>query len=149
MAKAYGDDLRRKLLEAHDRGEGTLLELAERFSVSGQWAWKISAQRKHSGQMERIEQRRRGRISKITPEVQQQLRRLLREQADATLAELQERMQQGRKLHISLGLLWKTLRKIGLRLKKSHSMPKSRTRKKAASNARSSSKPSARSRRKT
>src|ERR1035441_8646906 len=82
MAKAYGDDLRRKLLEAHDREEGTLLELAERFSVSGQWAWKISAQRKHSGQMERIEQRRRGRISKITPEVQQQLRWLLREQAD-------------------------------------------------------------------
>ena len=41
MAKWYGDDLRRKLLQAHDRGEGTLEQLAERFSVSAPWAWKI------------------------------------------------------------------------------------------------------------
>src|SRR5271157_1488341 len=58
MAKWYGDDLRRKLLQAHDRGEGTLEQLAVRFSVSAPWAWKISAQRKRSGQMERVEQRR-------------------------------------------------------------------------------------------
>ena len=57
MAKSYGDDLRRKLLEAYDRGEGTLDQLVARFSVSLPWTWKISAQRKHSGQMERVEQR--------------------------------------------------------------------------------------------
>ena len=34
MAKWYADDLRRKLLQAHDRGEGTLEQLAQRFSVS-------------------------------------------------------------------------------------------------------------------
>jgi hypothetical protein len=55
MAKWYGDDLRRKLLQAHDRGEGTLEQLAVRFSVSAPWAWKISAQRKRSGQMERVD----------------------------------------------------------------------------------------------
>jgi transposase len=64
MAKSYGDDLRRKLLQAHDRGEGTLEQLAERFSVSAPWAWKISAQRKRSGQMERVEQRR-GTVRKV------------------------------------------------------------------------------------
>src|SRR5271166_4924000 len=37
MAKSYGDDLRRKLLQAHDRGEGTLEQLAQRFSVSARW----------------------------------------------------------------------------------------------------------------
>ena len=58
MAKSYADDLRRKLLQAHDRGEGTLEQLAQRFSVSAAGAWKISAQRKRSGQMERLEQRR-------------------------------------------------------------------------------------------
>jgi hypothetical protein len=42
MAKAYSDDLRRKLLEAHDRGEGSLRVLAKRFGVSVPWAWKIS-----------------------------------------------------------------------------------------------------------
>ena len=43
MAKAYSDDLRRRVLEAHERGEGTLEELAERFSVSLGWVGKISA----------------------------------------------------------------------------------------------------------
>jgi transposase-like protein len=56
MAKAYSDDLRRELLQAYDRREGTLKQLADRFSVSLPWAWKISAQRKHSRQMERVEQ---------------------------------------------------------------------------------------------
>jgi hypothetical protein len=53
MAKSYGDDLRRKLLQAYDRGEGTLEQLAGRFSVSVPWAWKISAQRKRSFQGKR------------------------------------------------------------------------------------------------
>jgi hypothetical protein len=35
MAKAYGDDLRRKFLLAYDQGEETLEELADRFLVSG------------------------------------------------------------------------------------------------------------------
>lgn len=34
MPRAYSDDLRRKILTAHDRGKGTLGELAKRFDVS-------------------------------------------------------------------------------------------------------------------
>ena len=52
MGRAYSDDLRRKLLEAHDRGDGSLRELAKRFGVSAPYAWKISSQRRGSGQME-------------------------------------------------------------------------------------------------
>ncbi len=48
MARAYSDDLRRKLLEAHAAGKGTLAELAERFGVSLAWAWKISSARKQT-----------------------------------------------------------------------------------------------------
>jgi transposase len=86
MAKSYGDDLRRKLLQAHDRGEGTLEQLAARFSVSVPWAWKISAQRKRTGQTERIEQRR-GTVRKVTAEVEQRLRGWVQAQPDLTLAE--------------------------------------------------------------
>ena len=60
MAKWYGDDLRRKLLQAYDGGKERWRKLAQRFTVSVPWAWKISAQRKRSGQMERVEQRRGG-----------------------------------------------------------------------------------------
>jgi transposase len=53
MARAYSDDLRRKLLEAYDRGQGSLSELAQRFGVSRGWAWNISAARKLTGRIER------------------------------------------------------------------------------------------------
>src|ERR1035437_7851740 len=89
MAKAYSDDLRRKILEAHDRKAGSLRELWERFGVSHAWALKISSQRRRTGQMERGEQRH-GSPSRGAPEVEARLRRLLREQADRTLVELQQ-----------------------------------------------------------
>ncbi|MBI2820083.1 MAG: hypothetical protein HYX73_08900, partial [Acidobacteria bacterium] len=43
-------------------------ELAERFGVSNPYPWKISAQRKRTGQMERVEQRH-GSPSRATAEV--------------------------------------------------------------------------------
>src|SRR5208337_2276783 len=120
MAKSYGNDLRRQLLQAYDRGEGTLGQLAARFSVSVPWAWKISAQRKRSGQIERVGQRRGGG-RKFTLEVKQWLRRLLRVNPDLTLAELQRMVAKRYHLHVSIGRLWQVLRQIGLRLKRSRS----------------------------
>jgi len=55
-----------QVAEAHDRGRARWINcdaLLGELAV----AWKISAQRKHSGQMERIEQRR-GSRRKVTPE---------------------------------------------------------------------------------
>ncbi len=127
MAEAYSDDLRRKLLEAHDRGEGSLEELADRFGVSAPWAWKISAQRKRTGQMERVEQRH-GPESKVSEEIGEQLRAWVRQQSDLTLEELQQRLERTRGLHVSIGRLWQVLQRLKLRLKKNRSMPRSRTR---------------------
>ena len=125
MAKSYADDLRRKLLQAYDRGEGTLEQLAERFSVSAPWAWKISAQRKRSGQMERTEQRRGGG-RKVSGEVRARLRGWVQSQPDTTLMELQQKLEKAQHLHVSLGRLWQVLRQMGLRLKKV--TPRQRTR---------------------
>ena len=127
MAKAYSDDLRRKLLQAHDRGEGRLRELAQRFGVSVPWAWKISRQRKQTGQIERIEQRH-GPRSRLTVEVQEKIRRLVKQQPDATLVELQQRLWGNERIRISFQHLWRVLHRRGLRLKKSRSTPKSKIR---------------------
>jgi len=127
MAKAYSDDLRRKLLEAHDRGEGSLRELAKRFGVSVPWAWKISRQRRRTGQMERVEQRH-GPRSRMTPAVQARLRELVRQQPDATLVELQQRLWASARLRVSLQHLWRVLQSMGLRLKKNRSTPKNKIR---------------------
>lgn len=138
MAKAYSDDLRCKLLTAYDRGEGTLKELAKRFSVSYDWAKKISRQRLRSGKMERVAQSRHGAVSRITPEVSAELLRLVREQPDRTLAELQQGLQQSCALLVSTQHLWRVLKRLGVRLKKSHSTQPSGTPKPTGNGARNS-----------
>ena len=145
MATAYSDDLRRKLLEAHQRQEGSLAELAQRFSVSVAWALKISAQFTRSGKMERPAGRPRGPASKITKEIERDLKSWIEQQSDLTLAELQVRLYEQRKLHVSIGRLWGALRDLGLRLKKSRSMPPSRTPKRAVSGGRSGARAAGRS----
>jgi transposase len=127
MARAYSDDLREKLLEAHARGEGSLPELAKRFGVSEGWAWKISAARSRTGKTERPTGNKRGRKSLVTAEVIGYLRSRVKEQPDRTLAELREDLRNSQGVEIGITWLWMVLKQIGLRLKKNRSVPPSRT----------------------
>jgi transposase len=136
MARPYSDDLRRKLLEAFDQGKGNLSELAGHFGVSLGWAWKVSAARKRTGRMERPGYRP-GAKRRFDEPV---LARILRSQPDATLVELQAELENKTGLRVSTQHLWRVVKRMGFRLKKSHSTPKSATRKKTASGAKSSSK---------
>jgi transposase len=129
MAGAYSNDLRRKFLQAYEKGKGTLAELAERFEVSVGWAKKISARRTRTGQIDRPPWRR-GPQSRVTPAVEQWLREQIRRQPDLTLLELQQQLQQARGLRLSIGRLWLALQQMELRLKKSHSTPRNKTRRK-------------------
>jgi transposase len=140
MARAYSDDLRQKLLEAHGRGEGSLPELARRFGVSEGWAWKISAARSRTGKTERPAGNKRGRKSRITAEVIGYLRSRVQQQPDRTLAELQEDLRNSQGVEIGITWLWMVLKQIGLRLKKSHSVPPSRTMNESRRNASSGKK---------
>lgn len=146
MAKPYGDDLRRKILEAYQQGEGTEEALARRFRVSRGYVEKIRGQQLRTGQMERV-RHRPGRKPKFTEPVREQLRDWLRQQPDLTLAELQEKLLGQVELGVSRPSLWTVLRKMGLRLKKSHSTPSNATRKRTSGGGKSSSRPSRRSRR--
>jgi transposase len=116
MAKPYGDDLRCKLLQAYERGEGTLQQLAKDFGVSAAWAWKISAQRKRSGQMGRMEQRRGGR-RKYTADVGERVCWELWRNPDLSLAELQQLVAHHCDLHVSIGTLSEVRRHMRSRLK--------------------------------
>jgi transposase len=140
MARAYSDDLRRKLLEAHEQGEGSLPELAKRFRVSVGWAEKISASLHRTGKTERPAGNKRGRKSRITAEVIEYLRSRVKEQPDRTLVELQEDLRNSQDLEIGITWLWTVLKQLGLRLKKSHSAPPNRTVSESRRNA-SSGKP--------
>jgi transposase len=135
MARPYSDDLRRKLLEAFDQGKGSLCELADRFGVSLGWAWKVSATRKRTGQIERPSYRP-GAKRRID---EQALAGLLRSHPDATLVELQAELENKTGLRVSTQHLWRVVKRLGFRLKKSHSTPKNGIRKRTASGAKNSS----------
>ena len=128
MARPYSDDLRRKLLEAYDQGKGSLSELAERFGVSLAWAWKISAERRRTGRMERA-----GHVPSPRPRVDDQaVAELLRAHADTTLVELQAELKERSGLSVSTQHLWRVVKRLGFRLKRSHSTPRNGAREKAA-----------------
>ena len=148
MGRPYGDDLRRKFLLAYDQGESSLEQLASRFLVSVGWAKKISAQRKRSGQAERVPYRP-GRKPHAGVEAQSQVAAWIRAQPDLTLAELHVKLHNEAGVELSRGRVWYLLRKLGLRLKKSRFMPLNATQKPTSSGAKSSSPRSARSRRNT
>jgi transposase len=146
MAKAYGDDLRRELLQAYDRGEGMLRQLAECYAVSVAWAWKVSAQRNDSGQMERMEQRRGGR-RKVTANVEDWVCWGLRRNPDLSLAELQQLVAYHCDLHVSIGTLSEVRRHMRWRLKKRHTTRANPTPERISSSNKPSRKRSAGSRR--
>jgi len=137
MARAYGDDLRRKFLWAYDQGGDTLEELAERFVVSVGWAKKISAHRHRTGQAERVPHHP-GRKPRVGVETQKQVVAWVRAQPDLTLAELSARLHRETSVTLSRGRVWYLVRKLGLRLKKSRSTPPSATAKPTSSGAKSS-----------
>ena len=103
MARAYSDDLRCKLLEAYEAGQGSLQQLA-----------------KH-------QQLRHGPASRLTPAVEQQLRSALRQQPDLTLVEVQQQLAERAGIRISRSRLWVWLQRLGLRHKKNRSGRKNRT----------------------
>ncbi len=133
MARPYSDDLRRKLLEAFDQGKGSLSELAEDFGVSLGWAWKVSAARRRTGRVERPSYRpgAKRRIDELA------LVGLLCSHPDATLVELQAELDHKTGLRVSTQHLWRVVKRLGFRLKKSHSTPRSATRKRTASGVKS------------
>jgi transposase len=147
MARAYEDDLRRKIFEAHAKGHGSFRKLAAVFGVSLGYVEKIFRQRLASGQPERVRYRP-GPKSRLTPEVSARITILVEAHPDLTVAELRERLAHeiGVKMSWSMVRLW--LGQLGLRLKKSRSTPSNETPKATASVAPSSTSASLRSIRK-
>ena len=126
MAKAYSDDLRQKLIEAHQQGDRSLPVLAQRFHVSVGWARKVSAAFYRSGSWARPSSGPRGPRSKFTEEIRRQLSEWIDEQPDLSLQQLPSRLRGELGLKASIGRLWRVLREMGLRLKTSRSTPPSR-----------------------
>jgi transposase len=134
MAKPYADDLRRKFLAAYEVGDRTLEELAGDFGVSLGWAKKVSSAYTRTGMVER-RVHRPGRKAKVDDEQRKQLLKWVAAEPDLTLVQLQVKLAQHGGAKVSLACIWRWLKRLRLRLKKSHSTQPSGTLKRTASGA--------------
>jgi transposase len=111
-------DLRMRILASYDQLEGTREDIAKRFRVSLGMVKKLLQQRRKTGQ---IGHRHAcaGRKPKILPAHHQQMRALLSQKPDLTLAELRAALQ----LACSLPAIHYALADLGLTYKKRRSAP--------------------------
>ena len=108
--EAYSKEFRRDVLRACDAGEGTRA-VALRFDVSESWGRRIKQQRRETGRVAPLTTRSR------TPKwhaIRDDIRRVVEEQPDLTLAELKEELG----TDLSKTTLCVALQKMKLTLKK-------------------------------
>jgi len=115
-------DLRERILESYDHGDGTREAIARRYRVSLGMVKKLLQQRQHTGDI-RDRHRFSGRKPLILENHRQQMKALLEKQPDLTLQELRTAMG----LSCTLPAIHYALVKLALTYKKRHSGPANKT----------------------
>lgn len=115
--KPLSQDLRRRVVEAYERRQGSIRVLARRFAVSQssvfRWLEKSRSTgtlvpRPHGG----------GARPRLNETALQSLGRLINERPDATLEELREHLAQVSGVHVHPSTVWRALKRLGRRRKK-------------------------------
>ena len=139
--EAYSLDLKERVAAACDEGSRSRSEIAEDFGVSVSFITKLLYRRKCAGGgiVVAAKPHRGGFASAIDAEAETELKSLVRQQPDATLQELRDRLAERRPgASRSVPVICRALQRLGLPRKKSPSTPRNGTRRvSAASVARS------------
>lgn len=114
---AYSQDLRERVARACDSGAMSQPEVAEAFAVSLSFITKLLRRRRNIGSLAALPHAR-GPKPLIQLPQQTYLKELLREQPDATLAELCERLADRSSVRVSPTTMCRALEKLELRRKK-------------------------------
>jgi transposase len=122
--QSYSADLRGRVLSAIDGG-GSATATAQLFRVSISYIYKALARRSATGETEARPQRNRQTLK--LGDHHQAIRAEVARRPDLTLDELRAWLLEAYGIIASLGLMHKTLARLGLTLKKSRDGPRSRT----------------------
>ena len=128
MATPYSQDLRDRVLSAYDRGLPTQ-QIAETFQVSKAWARRIKQRRRETGE---TSARRMGGPGVIKVD-RARLTELVRQDPDATLPELRDRLG----VTCAISTICVALKKLGFSFKKRRSTRRSRIGRMSSNAARS------------
>jgi len=124
QGKAYSQDLRERVFAASDEGEH-VGEIAELLRVSVSYVSKALKRRRTTGETT-VRSGRGHKPAKLAP-FYPAIRAYVAERADTTIEALRVWLLATHQVSASVGLIWHTLKLLGLTLKKSRSERVSRT----------------------
>lgn len=124
--KAYSLDLRQKVIDAHNRQEGSQRELAKRFSVSLSFIQDLLKRYREDGTIAPREHGG-GASTQLNEEQVALVERMVEGDNDAILVELGERLEQQSGVRLSRATMGRLTQKLLLTRKKSRSMPVNET----------------------
>ena len=128
MAAPYSEDLRRKIVQACERGTQSQREVAEFFNVSLSFVEALLGHYRRSGGELVRARHKPGRHVLLDDACREQLRQWLLKQPDLTLKELIGRLQASSGITVSEPTMCRVLHQMGMRRKKRPSMPPNETR---------------------
>jgi len=120
LGQAYGQDLRDRVLNAN----GSIREVAARFGVSKSYVARARSRRRHKG--EDAPGMQCNHVPLKLSGLEQALANQVATVNDWTLQQLCEWVHAEHGLRIGVSTMWETLARLGLSLKKNHSMPPSK-----------------------
>jgi transposase len=123
---SYSIDLRQKILHACERRLGSQQAIANIFGVSLSFVEKLLRRHRITGEIA-PKPHGGGQRPRMDAAAQAQVRQLVHDQSDATLAELCTRAAETTGLRVSVPTMCRVLRRLGLPRKKSLSTPRSVT----------------------
>jgi len=129
--QAYSQDLRERVVRACDEGRGTRTAIAALFGVSTAWIRRLLQRRRQTGSFAALPHAG-GPAPKMDDQRCQRLIALVREQPDATLAQLRDRL--GAAVHLST--VARALARLRWTVKKKSFTPPSRTARTCAASGR-------------
>ena len=125
--KPYPLELRERIVAAVDQQRGTIAEIAEMFSVTDRYIYKLLKQRAERGDLSPLPHGG-GARPKLDEEKKLKVVDLMAAKSDATLAEVRQMIKQKLRVAVSLGTVWNVLDALGLTRKKSPAAPAKLTR---------------------
>lgn len=115
--KAYSLDLRQRVVQAYEQGQGSIPEIAERFGVGTAFVKKMLRQWRSTGDLA-PRAHGGGKPASLAAHHRQLLKRQVREQSDISLAELQSLLDEQESVNVHVSTISRALAALGLPLKK-------------------------------
>jgi transposase len=115
--KAYSLDLRQRVVAAHEKGKGSIAEVAEQFNVGQTFVKKMLRQHRETGSVAPLAHGG-GRQPSLSDKEHRLLRQKVKDQPDISLAELHEHLKDTSGVRVSLPTIHRSLRASGLSHKK-------------------------------